>query len=177
MRRSGNGEGWRTVPNISLSTMATVAHRARVCLLPSHRTMARRALLGLVALSGVSAALGIYPDAHFDHVTKLTTANFDSVVKAEVDAGRTFFVRWIASAGAFVRLFLRIHPVRRDTPADTHAIAALLARRPNVPARVCKTMCRRHKIHIVSPWDSARYRTPLRAFPPSPRNGGKTTSA
>lgn len=81
--------------------------------------MARRALLGLVALSGVSTALGIYPDAHWDHVTKLTTSNFDSVVKAEVDAGRTFFVRWIASAGvltvgtavlpvtfhAFVRLF------------------------------------------------------------------------
>jgi hypothetical protein len=58
--------------------------------------MARRALL---ALMSVSAVWGIYPDGHFDHVEKLTTSNFDSIVKREVDDGKTFFVRWIASAG------------------------------------------------------------------------------
>lgn len=44
-------------------------------------------------------ALAIYPEGHFDRVTKLTQANFDDVVKREVDAGKTLFVRWIASAG------------------------------------------------------------------------------
>lgn len=50
-------------------------------------------LLTLAALSG------IYPDGHFDHVTKLTQSNFDETVKANVDAGKTLFVRWIASEG------------------------------------------------------------------------------
>jgi hypothetical protein len=116
--------------------------------------MARRALLGLVALSGVNAALGIYPDGHFDHVTKLTTANFDSVVKAEVDAGRTFFVRWIASAGvfpvafhAFVRLFCAAHAER---------IAALLFRRWTSQPLCVRRCAGEQKMHIVSPWDSAR---------------------
>lgn len=31
--------------------------------------------------------------------TKLTEGNFEKTVQAEIDAGRTFFVRWIASAG------------------------------------------------------------------------------
>jgi len=52
------------------------------------------ALLGLLPL-----AAGIYPDDHWDHATKLTVANFDDEVKKNVDAGKTFFVRWIASAG------------------------------------------------------------------------------
>lgn len=33
------------------------------------------------------------------HAVTLTTENFDSVVKANVDAGKTMFVRWIASEG------------------------------------------------------------------------------
>ena len=31
--------------------------------------------------------------------TKLTEDNFEKTVQAEIDAGKTFFVRWIASAG------------------------------------------------------------------------------
>lgn len=31
--------------------------------------------------------------------TKLTEDNFENTVQAEIDAGRTFFVRWIASGG------------------------------------------------------------------------------
>jgi len=31
--------------------------------------------------------------------TKLTVANFEGEVKKNIDAGNTFFVRWIASAG------------------------------------------------------------------------------
>jgi len=53
----------------------------------------------LLTLACLSAVQAIYPDGHFDIATKLTTDNFEAKVKEEVDAGRTFFVRWIASAG------------------------------------------------------------------------------
>jgi hypothetical protein len=56
--------------------------------------MARALLVATLATVGA-----IYPDGHFDIATKLTTDNFDAKVKEEIDAGRTFFVRWIASAG------------------------------------------------------------------------------
>ena len=42
---------------------------------------------------------GIYPAGHWDHSTKLTEANFEPFIKEAVDAGKTAFVRWIASAG------------------------------------------------------------------------------
>ena len=44
-------------------------------------------------------AVGIYPSDHWDHSTKLTTNNFEGFVKEQVDAGKTLFVRWIASEG------------------------------------------------------------------------------
>ena len=46
-----------------------------------------------------AALLGIYPDGHFDTVTKLTKENIDSTIAENVDAGKTLFVRFIASAG------------------------------------------------------------------------------
>ena len=49
---------------------------------------------GLVLLTG-----GIYPAGHWDHSTQLTTTNFDGFIKDNVEAGKTTFVRWIASAG------------------------------------------------------------------------------
>ena len=51
------------------------------------------AVLTLAILSG------IYPDDHFDKVTKLTEANFESTVTEAVDSGKSLFVRWIASEG------------------------------------------------------------------------------
>jgi len=42
---------------------------------------------------------GIYPDDHWNYSAKLTVSTFDEVVKKEIDAGRTMFVRWIASEG------------------------------------------------------------------------------
>jgi hypothetical protein len=57
-----------------------------------------RFVLALVAL-GLATVGAIYPDDHWSRVTKMTTDNFDEVVKREVDAGRTLFVRWIASPG------------------------------------------------------------------------------
>ena len=44
-------------------------------------------------------AAGIYPDDHWSYSTKLSVANFDENIKEAVDAGKTMFVRWIASEG------------------------------------------------------------------------------
>jgi hypothetical protein len=54
-----------------------------------------------MALVALTAALlgGIYPKGHFDVAKKLTTSNFEGFVKEHVDAGKTLFVRWIASEG------------------------------------------------------------------------------
>jgi hypothetical protein len=47
----------------------------------------------------LALAAGIYNDDHWDFSTKMTVDTFDAKVKEEVDAGKTLFVRWIASAG------------------------------------------------------------------------------
>lgn len=58
------------------------------------------ALSLLVAVSTFSLAHGgIYPDGHFDRATELTADNADAFVKENVDAGKTVFIRWIASEG------------------------------------------------------------------------------
>ena len=51
------------------------------------------------ALLTVGLLAGIYPEGHFDRVTKCTTSNFEDLVKENVDAGKSLFVRWIASEG------------------------------------------------------------------------------
>ena len=57
------------------------------------------ATMALVAVTATLLA-GIYPDGHFDHVTKVTDETmFNALVKEQVDAGKTLFVRWIASEG------------------------------------------------------------------------------
>jgi len=58
--------------------------------------MTLRLLLLLIA---ITIAFAIYPDDHWQYSEKLTTSNFDETVKKHVDAGKTFFVRWIASEG------------------------------------------------------------------------------
>jgi len=59
------------------------------------------AVLTTMAMTLVGlAAAGIYPDGHFDYVTKVSDeSQFEDLVKQEVDAGKTLFVRWIASEG------------------------------------------------------------------------------
>ena len=42
--------------------------------------------MALLALT-TGLALAIYPDGHFDRVTKCTTSNFEGLVKEKVDAG------------------------------------------------------------------------------------------
>jgi hypothetical protein len=53
--------------------------------------------LVLALLLGSAAA--IYPDGHWNHATKLSSAVVDDFVKENVDAGKTVFIRWIASPG------------------------------------------------------------------------------
>jgi hypothetical protein len=56
------------------------------------------ATLASLAVAGVRGA-GIYPDDHWDYSTELSSSNFESFVKTNVDAGKTVFVRYIASEG------------------------------------------------------------------------------
>jgi hypothetical protein len=55
------------------------------------------ALTALLAATAVIA--GIYPPDHWTYSTKLTTDNYASKISSEIDAGKTVFVRWIASEG------------------------------------------------------------------------------
>ena len=65
----------------------------------SRNSAGASATMALVALTATLLA-GIYPDGHFDHVTKVTDETmFNALVKEQVDAGKTLFVRWIASEG------------------------------------------------------------------------------
>mgnify|MGYP000539261936 FL=1 len=53
-----------------------------------------------VLVAGITTVTaGIYPDDHFEYATKLTQENFNNEVTAAVDAGKTMFVRFIASEG------------------------------------------------------------------------------
>jgi hypothetical protein len=55
---------------------------------------------GLVGATLASLAVaGIYPGDHWDYSTDLSSSNFESFVKTNVDEGKTVFVRYIASEG------------------------------------------------------------------------------
>jgi len=58
--------------------------------------MARRVVM---MMGAVATAMAIYPDDHFDFSHKLTVDNYKQHIQSEIDAGRTLFVRWIASSG------------------------------------------------------------------------------
>lgn len=50
--------------------------------------------------AALHAVAAIYPDDHWDYSTKLTDEKvFDDTIQQTIDAGKTLFVRWIASAG------------------------------------------------------------------------------
>jgi len=61
--------------------------------------MAALSVVASVLVLGTLVSAGIYPDNHWEHATELSTANADSFVKDNVDAGKTVFIRWIASEG------------------------------------------------------------------------------
>ena len=41
----------------------------------------------------------LLPDDHWSYAVKLTADTFESKIQNEIDAGKTMFVRWIASPG------------------------------------------------------------------------------
>ena len=52
-------------------------------------------LLGTLFMGVVDA---IYPEGHFDHVTKIESqAQLDVLIDSTLEAGQTLVVRWIAS--------------------------------------------------------------------------------
>jgi len=57
----------------------------------------KRLFIAIVALPTLIQA--IYPDDHWNYSKKLTSSTFDDIVEEEINAGRTLFVRWIASPG------------------------------------------------------------------------------
>jgi hypothetical protein len=66
------------------------------------RVFGQTLLLGLLSavfsVNTVQADNVIYPDDHWNYATRLTEDNFESTLLAEIDAGRTMMVRWVASA-------------------------------------------------------------------------------
>jgi len=60
------------------------------------RRISQVVLLLSALVVGVSA---IYSDDHWSYSTKLTEDTFDSFIQEGIDAGKTVFVRWIASSG------------------------------------------------------------------------------
>jgi len=60
-------------------------------------TWSKRLFIALVALPVLIHA--IYPEDHWNYSKKLTADTFDDIVEEEINAGRTLFVRWIASPG------------------------------------------------------------------------------
>jgi hypothetical protein len=53
----------------------------------------------LLSVAIVSLVGAIYPDDHWSYSTKLTLDNYEDAIQTEISAGKTVFVRWIASEG------------------------------------------------------------------------------
>ena len=87
-------------PRPSWRTIQTAVATKRNCHHATSPPQAHALAVGMALLALTATVLaGIYPSGHFDTAKKLTTTNFDDHVKEQVDAGKTLFVRWIASEG------------------------------------------------------------------------------
>jgi len=49
--------------------------------------------------SALLVTAGIYPDTHWDYSAQMTKDNHQGLIKGAIDAGKTLFVRFIASEG------------------------------------------------------------------------------
>jgi hypothetical protein len=58
-----------------------------------------RILSALIGLALLALASAIYPPDHFDYSTKLTNENYKSFISDNIAAGKTVFIRTIASSG------------------------------------------------------------------------------
>jgi hypothetical protein len=55
--------------------------------------------MAAVVLTSALLLGGIYPDTHWDYSTQMTKDNHQSVITDAISAGKTLFVRFIASEG------------------------------------------------------------------------------
>lgn len=53
--------------------------------------------IGLSILWMAAGVAAIYPDNLWDHSVQLTESDFDAKVQEQIDAGKTMFVRFIAT--------------------------------------------------------------------------------
>ena len=76
-----------------------MAMKAPLLLLLRQRKGAAAALLLFLSVTAVLTPVtrAIYPDDHWNYATELTEATFDAFVQDNVQAGKSVFVRWIAS--------------------------------------------------------------------------------
>ena len=81
-------------------------------LLLRQRKGAAAALLLFLSVTAVLTPVtrAIYPDDHWNYATELTEANFDAFVQDNVQAGKSVFVRWIASPYVWF-YFIYMHAV------------------------------------------------------------------
>jgi len=56
-------------------------------------------LRALLVAFFLKVSYAIYPDDHWTYSTQLTSSNYEKVIESEIDAGKTVFVRYIASPG------------------------------------------------------------------------------
>lgn len=61
------------------------------------RGFSHLAIIVIAVVTGLAQA--IYPPDHWNYSTKLTLDNYVSKIQDEIDAGKTVFVRFIASEG------------------------------------------------------------------------------
>jgi hypothetical protein len=94
----------KNIGRIGCTRTTPIFHHIRKALLTSLSGLFRRRVrtqesCARMLLVATLLAAGIYPDGHWTRATKLTPANFEGFVESQVDAGKTLFVRWIASEG------------------------------------------------------------------------------
>lgn len=63
------------------------------------RRIAGNSLIFLALAFQTLRVRAIYPSDHWTYSKELTTSNFEESIQSEISAGKTVFVRWIASEG------------------------------------------------------------------------------
>ena len=83
-----------------------VRNHHRSCFLRGSKALFLFLGVAAVLLSGITSnnngalVQAIYPDDLFDYSTQINNADqLQSLISTSIDAGKTLFVRWIASAG------------------------------------------------------------------------------
>jgi hypothetical protein len=91
--------------------------------------------LAVAASLLISSIAAIYLDDHWSYSTQLTEENFQSTVQTEIEAGRTLFVRWIASPH-FVEFVTKAFEGNKDvTFGDVNLMESPIKGQPHNPGQ------------------------------------------